>query len=406
MKRAFFAASAILCALFAGHCYAADTVEAPDADGAILVEGNNTFAVDLYAKLIEKEKGNVFFSPVSISSAFGMAYAGARGNTAAEIEKVMHFVLGQERLHDAIGSLAGRLDAEKEKSGYQLSIANALWGDVKLEYVPEFLKVTTGKYRAEANRLDFAKTEDARRTINAWVEKKTQDRIKDLIPQGVLSRDTRLVLANAIYFKGDWAVPFKQAMTSGADFTLLSGKKVKAQMMNMTGGFRYAESEQGQALEMKYAGGKLAMLILLPGKPSGLPEFEKDRLAAELLGDFSKMRERQVNVWLPRFKMTLAADLKALLISMGMVDAFSEQADFSGMAKEPVYISDALHKAFVEVNEQGTEAAAATALVMKAASIAAPPPVFRADHPFIFVIRDVESGAILFMGRVADPTAG
>jgi len=246
--------------------------------------------------------------------------------------------------------------------------------------------------------------EGARKTINAWVEKQTRDKIKDLIQPGVLDSLTRLVLTNAIYFKGDWASPFKKDGTKDGDFFAADGQKVAAPMMHQTGHFGYLDGGELQALEMPYKGDALSMVVLLPKAKDGLPALEKKLSATSAVVWIAGLRKQQVQVAMPRFTTTAEFMLKETLSAMGMTDAFSDRADFSGMdGVKDLFISAVIHKAFVDVNEEGTEAAAATAVVMKSTGMPAPPVEFRADHPFVFLIRDTRSGCILFVGRMANP---
>jgi serpin B len=384
---------------------------------------NNAFAADLYAKLAGAE-GNLFFSPNSIEVALAMTMAGARGKTYDEIKTVLHLSMEETiapDIHGGFGAFLKDLNAEKgtdgKPRGYQLSVANALWGQKGEPFLPEFLKVLKDNYGAGLSELDFASDSDgARKTINAWVEKATQDKIKDLLKAPLPSRDTKLVLTNAIYFKGTWAEPFKKEATKDAAFHLSPDKDVQAPMMNRTGQYGYMEEEMFQGLKLPYVGNELSMVILLPRRvayvfegqtTSGLATLEKEATAANLAAWMGKFRKQKVVVSIPKFKTTAEFQLADTLKSMGMVDAFGGAADFSGMnGKKDLFISAVVHKAFVDVNEEGTEAAAATAVVMNrmAAMPADEPKVFRADHPFLFLIRHEKTGAILFMGRVADPT--
>ncbi len=375
-------------------------------DSQVVVRGNSRFALDLYAKL-KAQQGNLFFSPYSISTALGMTYAGARGDTAAQMAKVLHFELPQERLHPGFAALINDLNAAGKKGDYQLSIANALWGQKSCGFLKEFLDLTRSRYGAGLNEVDFKKaTETARKTINAWVEKQTRDKIKNLIKPGVLNALTKLVLTNAIYFKGNWTLKFEEQQTREEPFTLANGSKLDVAMMHQTAEFRYTQGDDFQALELPYAGERLSMMVLLPVKFDGLAAFEKRLTTENLARWLSTLRHQEVVVAIPKFKMTWEFRLDRVLKSMGMAGAFSQGADFSGMTgRKDLFISAVLHKAFVDVNEEGTEAAAATGVLMelKAAIPVRPPPVFRADRPFVFLIRDVRSGSILFIGRVADP---
>lgn len=375
------------------------------ADGEMVVQGNNAFALDLYAELKNRD-GNLFFSPHSISTALAMTYAGARGSTEKQMAEVLHFDLEQKRLHPAFRELLDQLETGEGERGYQLSVANALWGQRGYEFLETFLNLTKENYGAGLSELDFiGSTEAARQTINTWVERETEDKIKELIKPGVLDRLTRLVLTNAIYFKGFWESQFEEEMTRPAAFTLVRGEKVQVPTMHRTADFNYTETDHLQGLEIPYLGDDLSMVVLLPKETDAITDFEKllnrENLAKWLTG----LTKQEVIVALPKFKMTSEFSLADVLKSMGMTDAFSiDKADFSGMSgKKDLFITAVLHKAFVEVNEEGTEAAAATGVVV--GLTAAPPrqPVFRADHPFLFLIRDLRSNGILFLGRVMDP---
>ncbi|MCX6355409.1 MAG: serpin family protein [Candidatus Aureabacteria bacterium] len=370
-----------------------------------VVEGNTSFALDLYGRL-RKEEGNLFLSPYSISTALAMTYAGARGETEKQMAKVLRLPLEQKQLHLAFSELQNKLNEDGKKGAYELSVANALWGQKGYPFLKDFLAMIKNSYGGGLNEVDFIKaTESARTTINTWIEKKTNNKIKEIIAPGVLNDLTRLVLTNAIYFKGKWATQFEKKNTKEAPFILADGKKVNIPMMYQKSDFRYMEKEGCQILELPYKGDALSMLLLLPGKTDGLPALES-RLVRDGPGGWlaSMQGKREVVVYLPKFTMTKEFMLADVLRAMGMTDAFSlPPADFSGMTgKKDLFISAVIHKAFVDVNEEGTEAAAATAVVMRASSVQMT--VFRADHPFLFLIRDNRSGSILFIGRVVNPT--
>jgi len=478
-----------------------------------LIEGNNAFAFEVYGKL-KGQEGNLFLSPYSISTALAMTYAGARGNTEAEMAKAMHFDLGQEGLHGAYKGLIGTLNGgAKANGGYELSVANALWAQKDYAFRKEYFDLVRGNYGAGVENLDFAgATEEARKAINAWVEKETKDKIRELIKPGVLNAATRLVLTNAIYFKGKWEYPFEAKQTRDGEFTVAEGKKTTAPMMNQTKEFKYWEGDGVQVLELPYAtaeaaGGEqppmtimpgrmicspeckaklqanydtmqqcpvckkaqcsvackmcikcarekgvcevcgkklrsgmegrprrepaggglekmrqgdtggapvargaaaesgLSMVIVLPKETDGLGKVEEVLTAAKVEEWIGKLRSERVAVSLPKFKMTSEFGLRDVLSGMGMKDAFVYgKADFSGMdGSHELYIGAVIHKAYVDVNEEGTEAAAATAVVMDAGAAPAPPKEFKADHPFFFVIRDRNTGSVLFVGRVVEP---
>ena len=377
------------------------------ADRAAVVEGNNAFAIDLYGQL-RTQSGNLFFSPESISTDLAMTYAGARGDTAAEMAKTLHFTLPPQRLHPAMGGLLGDLNAPHD--GYKLRVANALWAQQGYTFLDDFLKLTNSDYGAGFKQVDFKDaTEAARLKINQWVEQQTDNKIKDLLQPGVLSSRTRLVLTNAIYFKGDWQTQFDKAQTRDEDFHLSAAQNVKAPMMHREGGFNYFDGGTFQILEIPYKSAELSMIVLLPNDVGGMFALEQSLTAPNTRQWLGQLRPvPKVIMTLPKFKMTQQFELQDTLGAMGMTLAFDAHADFSGMTgNREFYISAAIHKAYIDVNEEGTEAAAATAVVMRSmmARMQQPaPPVFRADHPFIFLIRDNRSGGILFMGRVTDPT--
>jgi serpin B len=396
-----------------------NTAEKENMNKRIIVEGNNRFALELFAKL-RSTKGNLFFSPYSISTALGMTHAGARNKTESQMTRVLHFPVSANRSTDsaskvllerqqfalAFGNIIKDLNKRGQKGAYTLTVANALWGQKDYGFLEEFLDLVETSYDGQLKEVDFIRAaEAARKTINIWVEKKTNGKIKNLISEGILNSMTRLVLTNAIYFKGNWARQFKENMTRDAPFTLIDGQKIDVPMMNQKAEFGYMETETFQALELPYVDEELSMVILLPRKHDSLDEFEKTLTLENLTQWLTKIHKREVVVFVPKFKMTNQFSLASVLKSMGMKDAFSSNADFSGInGKRDLFISAVIHKAYVEVNEEGTEAAAATGVVMRLTSVGpAPIPAFRADHPFLFLIRDNLSGSILFIGRVANP---
>jgi serpin B len=378
-------------------------VAVPDkGDVAVAVKGNNEFAFDLYGQLRTRD-GNLFFSPNSISTALAMTYAGARGDTADEMAKALHFNLPQDKQHPAFGGLIRNLNGEGKKRGYKLNVANALWGQSGYGFKDDFLKLTRVNYGAGLREVDFAGNADGvRKEINTWVEKQTNDKIKDLIQPGAVDGSTRLVLTNAIYFKGDWNSQFKKDQTRDEMFNDGSNKKTKTAMMHQTDVFKYLDADEVLVLEMPYAGKELSMVVLLPKKTDGLPALEKSLTAEKLAGWLGKARSHEVVVSLPKFKMTSQFSLIDTLSALGMRKAFGTGADFSGIdGSGGLHISAVVHKAFVDVNEEGTEAAAATGVVMT--TMMRPKPVFRADHPFVFLIRDTRNASVLFLGRIVTP---
>jgi serpin B len=401
----------LLCAILAvfSSCAALAAPSSNADDQAEVVKGSNAFAVDLYAQL-SRQPGNLFFSPESISTAFGMAYAGARGQTATEMEHVFHFTLPPEKLHTAMGALLAEMNAQHK--GYELRVADALWAQQDANFEANYLKLVQSDYAAGFHRVNFKLSpESVRATINAWVEKQTNDKIKDLISPGALNPTTRLVLTNAIYFKGNWQDQFDKEATQKEEFHLSVAQWVMTPMMHRTGGYQYYDGGTFQALELPYSGNEISMVVLLPRQTDGLAALEHSFTARAARDWIQKLEPvDKVILSLPRFTMTQQFELSSALSTMGMAQAFSSDADFSGMTGRPDFaISAAIHKAFIDVDEQGTEAAAATAIVMYATAMhrefpEPPPIVFRADHPFLFILLDTKSGSMLFLGRVADPT--
>jgi serine protease inhibitor len=474
------------------------------------VTANNEMALDLYARLAsENKEESLFFSPYSISNALIIVAEGARGETADEMGKVLHLPKGLhqggarpwklEPIHTGLAALneqfeiasrpppkavreklarlrkdlaqaneqvrktldsrvarkARRLADEINKlqadlDRYQVRVANALWGEKTYPFKQSYLDTISKHHGAAAFPVDFVNAPQAsRKRINAWVQKQTRDRIKDLIPPNAVEKRTRLVVANAIYFKGQWVQPFWEDQTKQRDFTLADGKKVKVKTMrgypagvryaafNKDGSFfdtptmvnpdkpdnkpRYPDSNGFEMLEMPYKGGDLSMVVIVPRSAGGLPALEKTLTAANLEARLGKLRARSVEVFLPKYRLEASFDLGKVLKALGMKRAFrapgrEDGAQFDGLSKardpeHKLYISKVLHKAFVEVSEKGTEAAAATAVLMKDKSAARErlvpfTPTFKADKPFLFLIRDQKTGAILFLGRVLEPKTG
>jgi len=368
-------------------------------------DANNEFAAAFYSKI--KDEGNVFFSPYSISSAFGMVYEGAAGKTAEEIRSAFGFSDSSIERRASFASIFNQLNGENNK--YDLRTANSLWAQKDYSFLDGYVDVLKNFYGAEANNVDFkGSAENVRREINKWVENKTNDKIKDLFAEGSLNDMTRLVLANAIYFKGSWGSAFEEKATKDQDFYLDSGSTASVPTMNKKDDFKYAESNGVKVLEMPYQGEKLSMLVFLPAKGS-TKSFESSLSAKKIAELKGKLTSKEVSVSIPKFKFDKGYSLNDSLKKMGILEAFEPGlADFSGMdGTKDLFISQAVHKAFIEVNEEGTEAAAATgvAMAVTAMPIEEEPLAFKADHPFIFLIQDNESGNILFMGKVADPNS-
>lgn len=376
-----------------------------------LVEGNSVFAFDLYRVLVEEAGGgNLFYSPYSISLALAMTYAGARGETEEQMADALAFTLLQDRLHPAFNALDQELaqrgeGAEgRDEKGFRLNIANAIWGQRDYAFLDAFLNVLAENYGAGLRLLDFAGApEESRVTINDWVSEETEGKIENLIPKGLISAMTRLVLTNAIYFNAAWAHPFEEEATKDGPFTLLDGDQVTVPMMRQTESLGYAEGEGYQAVELPYDGREMSMVILLPDR-EGFRAFEGSLDAEGVRAVVEELTYQQVALMMPRFEFDARFSLKDTLIEMGMPSAFSAEADFSGMTGDrALSIADVIHKAFVSVDEAGTEAAAATAVVMLESAAPGEPIEVNVDQPFIFLIRDMETGAILFVGRVVDP---
>ena len=388
-------------------------VTSPDvneADLATLVDGSSAFAFDLYQALREAD-GNLFYSPYSISLALAMTYAGARGETAQQIADTLHFTLPQNRLHSAFNSqdleLGRRGEGAKGKDGegFRLNIVNAIWGQKDYEFLSEFLDLLAENYGAGLRILDFASApEESRITINNWVSEQTEGRIEDLIPKGLIDTLTRLVLTNAIYFNAAWQYPFQEDMTEDGPFYLLDGGEVTVPMMRQAELLGYAEGDGYQAVELPYDGGELSMVLLLP-QAGHFEAFEGSLDTQQVDGIIAGLEHRQVTLAMPRFEFESDFSLRETLVALGMPVAFSGEADFSGMTgNRDLFIADVIHKAFVSVDEAGTEAAAATAVVMPTAMPPEEPVEVTVNRPFIFLIHDIETGNILFVGRVVNPS--
>ncbi|MEX2140670.1 MAG: serpin family protein [Pirellulales bacterium] len=383
----------------------ADKIMPPTAH----VAASNHLAFDLYAQLRgDKEGENLFYSPTSISMALAMTSAGARGDTAKQMANVLHWERDAAALHSGMNEWIRRINAIDQSQEYQLRVANRLWAQQGYKFLADFLMVTRQQYQAELGQVDFqTQTEAARQSINRWVVQQTAGKIEDLLPPGSLEQRTKLVLTNAIYFKGNWATPFKKTATRDMDFKLSSSQNSRVPMMQMTEDFRFARLDRIKVLQMPYTGGQLAMVIVLPDDVDGLAKVEEQLSPATWKQWTSALKVANVSVRLPRFKMTSEFKLNESLSELGMPLAFEEgSADFSGMnGKHDLFISAALHKAFVDVNEEGTEAAAATGIVVTPLSAVVPskPEEFHADHPFLFAIVDNRAGSVLFLGRVLDP---
>ena len=373
-----------------------------------LVDGNNTFAFDIYNSL-RSENGNLILSPYSISLALAMTYAGARGETEAQMTQTLHFT-PQDKLHPSFNTLDLALEKEpinldKDKEPMQLNIANAVWAEKTFSFLPEFLDTIAINYGAGVNLADFKNEPNQERTtINNWVSDQTEDKINDLLPDGSITTDTRMVLVNAIYFKADWLDQFDANHTGDYPFNLLDGTQVNIPMMGQGMYIPYTQGEGYTAVELPYAGDTAAMDIIVPD----VGKFED--IESALTGDMfntiiGNMSQTSLMLSLPKFKFESSFGLSNTLDQLGMVDAFNANtADFSGMTgNKDLFIGNVIHKAFVAVDEEGTEAAAATAVIMEAAGAPMWDVSLLVDRPFIFIIRDKVNGQILFIGRVLNP---
>jgi serpin B len=382
-----------------------------DEELAELVGGNSAFALDLYHQLTDGGD-NLFYSPYSISLALAMTYAGARGDTEQEMAESLHFLLPQERLHPAFNGLdlelarRGEGAVGKDGEGFRLNIVNAIWGQKGYALLPDFLDVLAANYGAGLRVVDFmTAAEEARVTINEWVSDETEGRIEDLIPQGVLDALTRLVLTNAIYFNAAWSEPFEPSLTEDGPFYLLDDSEVMAPMMRQTTSLGYTRESGYTAVELPYSGGEISMVLVVPDAGE-FEAFESGLNADQLSSIMEGLERREVALSMPRFEMESEFSLNQALAAMGMGGAFTTAADFSGMTDpSELFISDVIHKAFVSVDEAGTEAAAATAVVMRLSAMPAEPVEVTVDRPFVFLIRDIQTGAILFVGRILNPVS-
>ena len=379
-------------------------------DMTTLVNGNSKFAFDLYQALRQQGNGNLFYSPYSLSLALAMTFAGARGETETQMADTLHYLLPQDSLHPAFNSLDLELNERgegakgKDDKEFRLNVVNAIWGQKDYKFLSDYLDVIAENYGAGLRLLDFAGApEESRITINNLVSDQTEGKIKDLIKQGIISSITRMVLTNAIYFNAAWQFPFDEDNTNEARFHLLNGSDITVQMMHHTEGFGYADGDSFQAVELKYDGGELSMLILLPEEDK-FTGFEAALNSQKLDAIIGNLEMRNIILSMPKFDYESEFSLKDTLEALGMKDVFSMNADFSGMTGNfDLFIKDVVHKAFVSVDEAGTEAAAASAVIMDLKAGPGSPVEVTIDRPFIYLIRDIETGTILFAGRVMNP---
>ena len=393
------------------------TPAAPQADVATAAAGLQAFAVDLYGRLATGAgNGNLVFSPSSIVVALAMTYVGASGVTAQEMAATLHLSLQGDALHQAFNSLDTALEsrswqeksAEGKEEGVLIKTANSLWGQKDTVFEQLFLDTLAQYYGAGIRLVDYKNAADqARQAINAWVAGETDDKIPELIPEGALDTLTRLVLVNAIYLDATWMSQFDPELTVDGSFTTLEGSAVTASLMNQEFSYPYASGAGWQAVELPYLGGQVAMLLIVPD--AGRFSEVESRLDAGLIDDAvtALSAGTEVDLALPKFEFRTQTGLSDALMALGMTSAFDQTAaDFSGMTtQERLFISEVIHEAYIAVDEEGTEAAAATAVVMRAAGMPLEPVQLTIDRPFLFALRDLETGALLFMGRVTDPTA-
>ena len=375
-----------------------------------VASGNTAFAFELFHEIVEGDE-NLFFSPYSISSALAMAYAGARGATETEMEETLHFGLGQAVVHPAFNRLDLELNSREnlpppyEGEGFQLNVVNAVWGQEDHGFLSDYLDTLAVNYGAGLRLLDFRQDPDGSRlTINDWVSDQTNERIQDLLPQNSITPDTVLVLTNAIYFNAPWLNPFEKERTEIGSFTCFDNTTVETPMMHQQTRFGYAEWEHGRSVELLYNGAELSMVVLLPDAGQ-FQTFTEGLNAAQYEAIVDSLSMCEVDLRFPKFEFDYDVSLADPLAALGMNTAFQPlAADFSGIdGTKDLFISDVLHKAFVSVDEEGTEAAAATAVLFVGTGMPEPTVTVTVDRPFLFVIRDIPTGTILFVGQVVEP---
>lgn len=372
----------------------------------------NQFCFDFFKKLLEDETNdpNIFYSPYSVFTALAMTYEGARNNTVVEMENVLHVEQSNDSFHQYMQSLYNYLNNNDE---YNVSTANALWPDVGFTLLDEFVDIIETYYGGKASEVEYGNPEEAARIINEWVENQTNNLIKNLVPASAINPLTKLILTNAIYFKGLWQVQFDEVNTTDRDFTVSSADTVQVETMKLIDTedkFNYTYTDDLQILELPYTGGDISMMIFLPKEGVELKDIISSLNREDYISWIDEMYETNADIYLPKFKFETSYRLNDYLKELGMVDAFSNNADFSGIdGTKNLFISSVLHKAFVEVNEEGTEVAAATAVIMDLKAIGPDEPperiIFDCNHPFVFTIHHKETGTILFMGTVDDPSA-
>jgi len=405
MKKYFYLCFLLFIVMIIGFPVSGFCVSDQDDNMNMAIKGSNEFSLDFYRQLSGSE-GNLFFSPYSIAVALAMTYAGARGRTAEQMKQVLRNNLGQGEISSIFGKMNNDLASRTVKADCQLDIANALWAQEGFNFLEEYLQLLKNDYNAGVFTADFIQAaEEARQKINSWVDGKTAGKIKNLIPEGILSDMTRLVLVNAVYFQGRWASQFEKGNTREMDFHLNAEKKAATAMMCQKGEFAWLAEDNIEITVIPYTGTDLAMVVLLPREIDGLPRLEKDITIDKLEKWLSQTHRQELELYIPKFNVTCGLDLNNILRAMGMTDAFDNKiADFSGMnGHKDLFISQAMHQAYIKVDEKGTEATAATAVVMNLRCALPKTKIFRADHPFMFIIRSDKTGNILFMGRMTRP---
>lgn len=416
MKKMLFALSILGIILFSACAQVQPTQNlrsgAPEDNNTLptqeqIVEGLNDFSFDLYHVLCAGSLSNTFYSPLSISSALAMTYAGANGETAEQMQSTLHYGPQVDLFHSEYGAMIDSLSSKKGQD-FKMNIANAIWVQDQYKLKNYFVETVKKDYNSEVRNMDFVNSPEASRdTINYWVEKKTEGLIQDLIPEGMIDDITRLILTNAVYFNAEWANKFNKRLTNEDNFYCLDNKVVRTDMMYQREHYPVSQTKDYTILEIPYEGYEYSMLILLPKENNGLVALNKELSAQDIIAHDKNKKHEDVLVYFPKFKMETEYELKKALSGMGMPLAFSANADFSNMTGgKDLMISSVIHKAFIDVDEEKTEAAAATAVVMKLTSMAPSPKApleFRVDHPFLFIIRSKNDHAILFMGQLTQP---
>ena len=388
-------------------------VQSDNSDVQAIAGGSNALAFDLYSQLAA-QYGNLVFSPVSLESALGMVSAGAAGQTSRQMSESLHLTLPPERLHPAFAQLLsawnqqrGATDSPRSQWTVDLVVANRLWLQAGTKLRPDFVQLCRDHYGSDLQAVDFTAGDDARLAINDWVAGQTEGKIKELIAHGALTSVARLVLTNAVYFQGKWMQPFDPRYTTTGSFRVSEEKTVEVPMMHQQGRFGYCEQSGLQVLELPYAGGRFSLVVLLPSTMDGLGNLET-QLSSEYFSDLlERLKPESVAVSLPRFLLGNQFQLGPILAKLGMPDAFSTAADFSGISDEAdLRLSDIVHQSTINIYEEGTEAVAASGALMELKSIKPEAKQFRADHPFVFLLRDQLTGAIMFLGRLVEPEPG